>query len=84
MRKIILIFFIFLILQNIYAYEKIYDVNHVCYYTLTSVELQKFVKTAEIITPLNADNKTTITKDTILVGNPEENPLTKNTLDSLK
>ena len=42
-----------------------------------SIELQKFVKNAEIITPLNADNNTTITKDTILIGSPEENPLTK-------
>ena len=77
MRRIILMFLLLLILTNISAFEKTYDIDHVSYYTLASAKFQKFVKNAEIITPLNADNKTTITKDTILIGNPEENSLTK-------
>ncbi|NPA62030.1 MAG: hypothetical protein GXN95_00555 [Methanococci archaeon] len=59
-----------------YAYEKTYDISHVFYYTLTSVKLEEFVRNAEIISPLNANNKT-ITKDTILVGTPNDNPIIK-------
>ncbi len=66
---------LFSILTQNYAYEKTYNITNINCNTLTSIELQQFIKHCVILSPLNVDNTTKITNNTILIGNPRNNPL---------